>query len=181
MRWKKSVALQNFDNSVLQEKFFWLHLTIPVIFDSIVSSSWQILWNPSPFVTKCLNRQSQNPFLFTWPGNFDYSLPEMVVPSFPALFPSSAPNMLRNKRPISWSMFFNHFQQDFVFFNTPRSLAYRHGNLNTTVTDSVWLTGRLVHIGGIASMILFDRSNSSFSLKRLLTWIITFLSWFLIL
>ena len=180
MGWKRSVALQYFHNSVFQENLFGFHLTIPVVFDSIVSSSWQIIWNPGPSVTKCLNRQSQNPFFFYWPWNFDYSLPEMIVPSFPALFPSSPPKIFRNQWPVSWSMFFNNFQQYIVFFNCPRSLTDRHGNPNAIVTDSVWLTSRLVHIGRIILTILFDRSNSSFSLKRLLAWLKTFLPFFLI-
>jgi len=75
----------------LDLKLFFLgnHLTVPVIFDSVIGSTRQKFRYLSPFVAKSMHSECQDPFLRLIPFRFIDSLTQMVIPSLPALFPSS--------------------------------------------------------------------------------------------
>jgi hypothetical protein len=113
----------NFVNAGLKLGLFGLHFTVPSVLDGVISSSWKVVGNHRPFISIGLDSQCEDPFLINCPVLFPHSLPQMIVPSFSALFPASILKIIGNAGPIFSSPRSDKIFQKIVFLSRPDSFV----------------------------------------------------------
>ena len=100
---------------------FLFHARIPVVFDSVVSSSLDNGCHICPVVTNCLVEKIQGPFVICGPFGFVDFWIQMVVPSFAALFTDSTRDEAGYTRPFGWPILVNKLYYLFIFLFRPWS------------------------------------------------------------
>ena len=134
-----------------------------MIFECILSSSFENFWDDWPSFAISLNSQEKKPFFFKWPVTFFDSSSQVIMPSFTALFSTSFIEVGGDESPLLRSFILNKLDQKSILLGSPGSfgflLVFFDGSKHNLVSEwHNFLKGRLV----------FDLFK--FYLRRLLLW-----------
>ena len=100
-----------------------LHRGVPMVFNGVVSPSWQHLCHLSPFVAMSCMCQKQDPLFVGHPLNFQDIGVKVVVPPLSALLAQPPLNELGDEGPTLRSMLLNQFPNQVILCFSPRFLA----------------------------------------------------------
>lgn len=105
----------------VEDWYFLLHRTVPVVLDRIVGPSLKVFGDFSPFISLAVVVEEEDPFFFFRPlGFLDHRI-QMIVPSLSTLFTYSSREILSNWGPFPWSSFLNKHYHKFVLKISPRA------------------------------------------------------------
>lgn len=113
------VSVYNSVHFVFKNLHLLFHGRVPVIFNSVVSSSSHLLSNVCPSVAVYNMQHIEQPLLWFVPCSLYNIRGKMIVPPFSALFTNSVAKHGSYLGPSTWAVFLNKFFQLNVFLFAP--------------------------------------------------------------